>query len=74
MRKIPATKAAVTGATSESAHPTDFITVKEAAALLKLSEISIRRFLTQKKLRRFKVGARTLIRQTEAMSLIREAQ
>jgi excisionase family DNA binding protein len=68
MRKIPAQRAAAPSAS------TDFITVKEAAALLKLSDISIRRFLTQKKLRRFKVGARTLIRVSEAMSLIREAQ
>ena len=74
MRKIPATKAAAPDATSELGHSTDFITVKEAAAILKLSEISIPRFLTQKKLRRFKVGARTLIRLSEAMSLIREAQ
>ena len=50
----------------------DFITCKEAASLLKLSEISIRRLLTQKKLKRYKVGARTLIRTSEALALIHE--
>lgn len=50
-----------------------FLTVRETAAFLKLSEISIRRFLTQRKLKRFKVGSRTLIRLQDAESLIREA-
>ena len=54
--------------------PSGYVTVKEAARLLKLSEISIRRFLTQKKLRRFKVGSRTRILHSEVMGLIRESE
>jgi excisionase family DNA binding protein len=52
----------------------EFVTCKEAATLLKLSEISIRRLLTQKKLRRFKVGSRTLMRQDEVLGLVRQAE
>jgi excisionase family DNA binding protein len=70
MRNVPETKAAEAGATPQ----TDFITVREAAGLLKMSEISIRRFLTQKKLKRFKVGARTLLRSSEVLGLIRESE
>jgi excisionase family DNA binding protein len=69
MPKIPATRPA-TGNTTAS----QFITCKEAALLLKLSEITIRRFLTQKKLKRYKVGTRTLILQADALALIREAE
>lgn len=58
---------------TESSSGQEFITCKEAALLLKLSEISIRRMLTQRKLKRYKVGARTLIRLSEARGLIREA-
>jgi len=73
MPKMSATKAVAARAASQSTHAADFITCKEAAALLKLSEISIRRFLTQKKLRRYKVGARTLLRHDEVLGLVREA-
>jgi excisionase family DNA binding protein len=52
----------------------DFLTCREVSALLKLSEISIRRLLTEKKLKRYKVGARTLILKSEALSLIRAAE
>lgn len=52
----------------------EFLTCKEVASLLRLSEISVRRLLTQKKLRRYKVGARTLIRRSEALGLIRESE
>ena len=48
------------------------MTVREAAQLLRLSEISIRRFLTLKKLKRFKAGARTLLLQSEVLGLIKE--
>jgi excisionase family DNA binding protein len=50
-----------------------YVSVREAARLLKVSEISIRRFLTQKKLRRFKVGRRTLLLHSEVVGLIHEA-
>jgi excisionase family DNA binding protein len=51
----------------------EFISVREAAGITKLSEVSIRRFLTRKTLRRYKVGARTLVRASEVLGLIREA-
>lgn len=51
-----------------------YVTVREAARLLKLSEISIRRFLSQKRLRRFKVGSRTLLLHSEVVGLIRESE
>jgi excisionase family DNA binding protein len=50
-----------------------YVSVREAARLLRISEIGIRRYLTQKKLRRFKVGSRTLVLQSEVMGLVREA-
>lgn len=49
-----------------------YVTVREAADLLCLSEISVRRFLTLTKLRRFKAGGRTLLLQSEVLSLIKE--
>jgi excisionase family DNA binding protein len=58
-------------ATPSSTSAGEFITCKETASLLKLSEISIRRLLTKKKLKRYKVGARTLILKSEALGLIR---
>jgi len=55
-------------------YPGDkYINVKEAAALLRLSEISIRRLLWKKKLTRYKAGGRTLLRQSQVMGLIHEA-
>jgi excisionase family DNA binding protein len=50
----------------------EFLTVREAAAILKLSEISIRRFLTLRKLKRYKVGSRTLLNAVEVRALVRE--
>lgn len=51
-----------------------FVSVRQAADLLHLSEASVRRFLTQKKLRRFKAGgARTLLLRAEVVALIRPA-
>jgi excisionase family DNA binding protein len=69
MPRVPATKVAAADTTVEPG----FITCKEAAAILKLSEISIRRFLTQKKLKRYKAGSRTLIRRSEVLAMIHEA-
>ena len=64
-------------ATGAPGERDQMISVKEAAALLRLSEISIRRYLTQKKLRRFKVGPgrgrRTLLSLNQVLGLIREA-
>jgi len=49
-----------------------FVTCKQTADILKISEISVRRLLTQKKLRRFKCGARTLLRLSDVLALVRE--
>jgi len=49
------------------------ISVAEAAEILRLSEISIRRFLTQKKLVRYKVGGRTLVLRSEVEAMIKRA-
>ncbi len=51
----------------------NYINVKEAAALLRLSEISIRRMLWKRKLKRYKCGGRTLLRESQVLSLIHEA-
>jgi len=50
-----------------------FITCKQAAEILKISEISVRRFLTQRKLTRLKCGSRTLLRLSEVLALVHEA-
>lgn len=62
------------GAAQTSTAAEDFLTCRETSELLRLSEISVRRLLTEKKLKRYKIGARTLIRKSEALALIREAQ
>jgi excisionase family DNA binding protein len=50
----------------------EFLSVTEAAQLLSISEVSIRRYLTQKKLRRFKVGSRTLLDRAAVLALVHE--
>lgn len=50
-----------------------FINVPEAAELTRLSEVSIRRYLTRKLLTRYKVFGRTLLKRDEVMALIRKA-
>jgi excisionase family DNA binding protein len=50
-----------------------FVSVQEAAEMLRISQVSIRRYLGQGKLKRFEVGARTLLRHDEVMGLIRES-
>jgi excisionase family DNA binding protein len=51
----------------------EYISVSEAAELVRVSEVSIRRFLGQKKLKRYKFGARTLLDRAAVMNLVREA-
>jgi Helix-turn-helix domain len=64
---------------TENGKPgTDFVTVAEAAEILRLSQVSVRRFLTQKRLTRYKVDrskktSRTLLKRSEVLSLVREA-
>jgi excisionase family DNA binding protein len=49
-----------------------YLTVREAADLLRLSEISVRRFLTQQRLRRFKAGSRTLLLRSDVLNLVKK--
>lgn len=50
-----------------------FVSVAEAADLLRISKVSIRRYLGMRKLKKFKVGSRTLIRRDDVLALVREA-
>jgi excisionase family DNA binding protein len=47
----------------------EFCGVQAAAVLLGISEVTVRRLLTQKKLRRFKIGGRTVVRLDEVRAL-----
>jgi excisionase family DNA binding protein len=49
-----------------------YITVAQASEILHLTDVSIRRMLTQKKLKRFKVGSRTLLDKSAVLGLICE--
>lgn len=58
--------------TTEEEELFPYMTVAEAAHLLRLSEISIRRFLTKNILTRYKVGlGRTLLLREEVLGLIK---
>jgi hypothetical protein len=50
-----------------------YLSVREAADFARISEISVRRLLTKKRLRRFKCGARTLVLLRDLQGLIHEA-
>lgn len=53
-------------------NPEAFVSIPGAAGLIHISEASVRRYLTQKKLRRFKVGGRTLVKISDVLGLVRE--
>lgn len=61
-------------ALSPEALQSEFMTCRECSLFLKISEISVRRLLTQKKLTRYKCGSRTLILQSQAAALIHEVE
>jgi excisionase family DNA binding protein len=50
-----------------------YLTVRETASFLKISTVTVWRMLGDGKLKKFKVGARTLIRLRDAEALVREA-
>lgn len=50
-----------------------FLHVNEAMEISRLSEVTIRRYLGNGKLRRYKAGRRTLIKLSDVLGLIREA-
>lgn len=54
----------------------NFVTINEAAAILRLSHHTVRHLLARKKLRRFKVGGvgagrRTLLHKDDVLALVR---
>jgi excisionase family DNA binding protein len=53
-------------------EPSPYVTVNEAAQILYLSEPTVRRLLTEKRLRRFKSGGRTLLLRSDVLSFIKE--
>jgi excisionase family DNA binding protein len=59
--------------TQKSITEGPFLSVSQAAELLTVSKVSIRRYLGMGKLKKFKVGARTLIRRDDVLNLVREA-
>lgn len=48
----------------------EFFTVKEAAAEGRLHPVTVRRLLTDRKLTRYKLGRKTLIKRDEFLALI----
>jgi excisionase family DNA binding protein len=50
-----------------------FLTVEEAADFLRISRVSIYRWIAQGRLKKFKVGSRTLLRRDDVHALISEA-
>jgi excisionase family DNA binding protein len=64
-KRIPQTQKSITEG--------PFLSVSQAAELLTVSKVSIRRYLGMGKLKKFKVGARTLIRRDDVLALVREA-
>jgi hypothetical protein len=51
-----------------------YIDVEQAANFLRMSNASVRRYLTQKRLRRFKAGSRTLLLFDDVKGLVREVK
>lgn len=51
-----------------------FVSIPTAAKYLSVSTPTVRRFLTQKRLRRFKCGSRTLLLFDEVKGLVQEAK
>lgn len=49
--------------------PAEFLGVTAAAQLLGVSEASIRRFMTERKLKRYKIGARTVAKRVDVLAL-----
>jgi excisionase family DNA binding protein len=52
----------------------DVVTIKEGAALLKLSHYTIEAWLSQGKLRRIKVGSRTFIAKSDLEKLLQDGR
>jgi hypothetical protein len=50
-----------------------WLSVREAAELQRRSEVSVRRDLTKGRLRRYKIGGRTVLRLSDVLAQIRPA-
>jgi hypothetical protein len=50
-----------------------FVGLEKGADLVDVSVPTLRRWLTQKRLRRFKVGGHTVLKTTELLGLVKEA-
>lgn len=50
----------------------DFLTIRDAAALVHVSEATLRRKLTLRQLNRYKFFSRTLLRRSELIAKIRQ--
>jgi|CZKY01.1.fsa_nt_gi hypothetical protein len=78
MLTATATETKIEGRTplrATSLDPEQLISIPEGAELVRLSPATIRRYLTHKRLRRFKVGGpngRTLVKVGDLMSLVEE--
>jgi excisionase family DNA binding protein len=65
----------LTGGTAPaSLNDPEYTSVAEAAALMTVSEETIRKMLTRKRLRRYKFGARTLISVAQLRALVKEVK
>jgi excisionase family DNA binding protein len=50
----------------------EYVTVSEAAELVRVSEVTIRRYLGLKRLKRHKFGTRTLLNRADVLGLVHE--
>jgi excisionase family DNA binding protein len=60
--------------TKTRAVAADFLSIQEAAELLRVSPVTIKRYLWLKKLTRYKVGTRTLLDRQNVLSIVRQAE
>jgi excisionase family DNA binding protein len=72
-KTIPSSSVQTRRSSDQAIPQSQFVSVAEAADLLRISKVSIRRYLGMGKLKKFKVGSRTLIRREDVLALVREA-
>jgi excisionase family DNA binding protein len=76
MRKLTEPMAAVPSSHDTPSSANRLLSIPEAAAILRVSESTVRRFLTEGRLPRLKVGpganARTVLRLSDVLGLVRE--
>jgi excisionase family DNA binding protein len=51
----------------------EFMSIKTAAGLLTVSQVSIRRWIREGRLTKFKCGSRTLLKRADVLGLVHEA-